>query len=146
MAIRPILPSSLLKYAEPSYYDSFTNVYANASLRIGVIKQIYDNTKKFTLMSHGQERIFGVDESGKYWQDDTHSVKNSHRIWLKLPGLKGKKHNDNSMRQLTRDHKNIFAKLKNYKEYLSKEEITFIEQHSSGWMNKYKDAWNLIGK
>jgi nitroreductase len=42
-----------------------------------IIKQIYDNTKKFTLMSHGQERIFGVDESGKYWQDDTHSVKNS---------------------------------------------------------------------
>jgi hypothetical protein len=75
-----------------------------------------------------------------------HSVKNSHRIWLKLPGLKGKKHNDNSMRQLTRDHKNIFAKLKNYKEYLSKEEIKFIEEHSSGWMNKYKDAWNLIGK
>jgi hypothetical protein len=75
-----------------------------------------------------------------------HSVKNSHRIWLKLPGLKGKKHNDNSMRQLTRDHKNIFAKLKNYKEYLSKEEIKFIEDHSSGWMNKYKDAWNLIGK
>ena len=37
-----VLPSSLLSVAEDSYYDSFTNVYANASLRIGVIKQIYD--------------------------------------------------------------------------------------------------------
>jgi hypothetical protein len=42
MSIRPVLPSSLLQVAEDSYYDSFTNVYANASLRIGVIKQIYD--------------------------------------------------------------------------------------------------------
>lgn len=42
MAIRPVLPSSLLQVAEPSYYDSFTNVYANASLRIGIIKTIYD--------------------------------------------------------------------------------------------------------
>jgi len=42
-----------------------------------IIKQVYDNTKKFMLMGSGQERIFGVDDSGKYWQDDTHSVKNS---------------------------------------------------------------------
>lgn len=42
-----------------------------------IIKQIYDNTKKFTINAHKQEKIFGVDENGKYWQDDTHSVKNS---------------------------------------------------------------------
>jgi nitroreductase len=42
-----------------------------------IIKQIYDNTKKFTINARKQEKIFGVDENGKYWQDDTHSVKNS---------------------------------------------------------------------
>ena len=42
-----------------------------------IIKQVYDNTKKFTCRSPGQTRRFGVDENGKYWQDDTLSVKNS---------------------------------------------------------------------
>lgn len=72
-------------------------------------------------------------------------VKTSHKIWLKLPGVKGRKHNDNSMRQLTRDHKIIFTKKNNYKEYLNNEEIEFINEYSNGWINKYKDAWNLLG-
>ena len=70
----------------------------------------------------------------------SYSIKTSHKIWLKLPGAKGKKHNDTAMRQLTRDHKNIFAKKSNYKEYLNKEEINFINEHGSGWINKYKDG------
>jgi hypothetical protein len=74
----------------------------------------------------------------------SYSIKTSHKIWLKLPGAKGKKHNDTAMRQLTRDHKNIFAKKSNYKEYLNKEEINFINEHGSGWINKYKDAWRLL--
>jgi len=73
-------------------------------------------------------------------------IRTSHQIWLKLPGLKGRKHNDSSMRQLTRDHKNIFTKLKNYKDYLNKEEIKFIETHSKGWLDKHKNCWNLVSK
>lgn len=44
-----------------------------------IIKQIYDNTKKFTLMADEEDTkdLFGVNERGEYWQDDTHSVKNS---------------------------------------------------------------------
>lgn len=42
MSIKPVLPSSLLKFAEKEYYDSFANVYSNTSLRIGVVKAIYD--------------------------------------------------------------------------------------------------------
>jgi len=49
------------------------------------------------------------------------------------------------MRQLTRDHKIIFTKKNNYKEYLNNEEIEFINEYSNGWINKYKDAWNLLG-
>jgi len=73
-------------------------------------------------------------------------IRTSHQIWLKLPGLKGKKHNDSSMRHLTRDHKSIFTKLKNYKDYLNKDEIKFIETYSKGWLDKYKNYWNLVGK
>ena len=51
------------------------HIYTDQTL----IKQIYDHTKKFTLMSPKEnlEGLFGVDENGKYWQDDTRAVKNS---------------------------------------------------------------------
>ena len=44
-----------------------------------MIRKIYDHTKKFTLMSPKEnlKELFGVDENGKYWQDDNQAVKNS---------------------------------------------------------------------
>ena len=74
------------------------------------------------------------------------AVKMSHQIWLKIPGLNGKKHKNTSMRRLMHDNTKIsmLNKLKNKNEYLSKEEINFISSHSDGWLKKYKDAWYLI--
>ena len=42
-----------------------------------IIKQVYDNTKKFMLKVPGPQQRVGVDQNGKYWQDDSQSVKNS---------------------------------------------------------------------
>lgn len=75
----------------------------------------------------------------------SHVISMSHKIWLKLPGLKGRKHNDSPMRSLHRDY-NFFTKTKNYNEYLNKEENKFIQEHTFGWMNKYKNCWQLINK
>ena len=49
------------------------------------------------------------------------------------------------MRALHRDY-NFFTKTDNFKKYLNKDEIKFINDHQSGWMKKYKDAWYLINK
>jgi hypothetical protein len=98
----------------------------------------------FVYMSKDSDKseIFVIDS-----KTVSNFVKTGHKIWLKLPGLKGQKHNDTMMRQLTRDpFKNVVRKTKNYKEYLTKEEIKFLEEYSSGWMDKYKDAWHLINK
>ena len=77
-----------------------------------------------------------------------HVAKISHQISLKLPGLKGQKRNDSTMRKLYRNCKNISGveRLKNYKEYLNKTELKFLDEYSDGWINKYKNAWQLIGK
>jgi hypothetical protein len=48
---------------------------------------------------------------------------------------------------LSRKKKNnavIVGKVKNFEEYLNTDEIEFLANHSEGWLNKYKDAWNLI--
>ena len=98
----------------------------------------------FVYMSKDSDKseIFVIDS-----KTVSNFVKTGHKIWLKLPGLKGQKHNDTKMRQLSRDpFKNVVRKTKNYKEYLTKEEIKFLEEYSSGWMDKYKDAWHLINK
>jgi len=68
----------------------------------------------------------------------------SHKIWLKVPGLKGRKHNDNNMRVLSRNNAVIVGKVKNFEEYLNTDEIEFLANYSEGWLNKYKDGWNLI--
>ena len=74
------------------------------------------------------------------------AIKMSHQIWLKIPGLNGKKHKNTSMRRLMHDNTKIsmLNKLKNKNEYLNKEEINFISSYSDGWLKKYKDAWHLI--
>jgi len=41
-----------------------------------LIKQIYQNTKKFTLIKDNKDKKWG-EKDGKYWQDDAQSVTNS---------------------------------------------------------------------
>ena len=77
----------------------------------------------------------------------SHVVENSHKIYLKLPGLKGQKHNDSTMRKLYRDYNSIAGlRTKNFKKYLTKSELKVLNKYSEGWLDKYKDAWHLIGK
>jgi len=69
----------------------------------------------------------------------------SHQIWLKFPNSQGGKHKDTTMRMLLHDYGKIKTKkLTNWKEYLNKDEIDFIEAHPQGWLEKYKEAWHLI--
>ncbi len=73
-------------------------------------------------------------------------VKTGHSIHLKLPGLKGQKHKNTNMRYLPRGK--VFPGIerrKNYKKYLNKSDLVFLKKYSEGWIDKYKEAWHLIG-
>ena len=75
------------------------------------------------------------------------AVKTSHSIWLKLPGLKGQKHQGGSMRMFMRDYSSISGlKNNNQNDYLDYNDQKFISDFSEGWLDKYKDNWNLIKK
>tara|TARA_Y100001935_G_scaffold108961_1_gene90447 strand:+ start:64 stop:612 length:549 start_codon:yes stop_codon:yes gene_type:complete len=71
-------------------------------------------------------------------------VKTSHQIYLKVPGRKGQKHNDTPMRRLAYDFKNTWKNTSNLEKYLNKQELTFLNKYSNGWLDEYKDAWHLI--
>ena len=75
------------------------------------------------------------------------AVKTSHSIWLKLPGLKGQKHQEGSMRMFMRDYSSISGlKNNNQSDYLDDNDQKFISDFSEGWLDKYKDNWSLIKK
>lgn len=68
----------------------------------------------------------------------------SHKIWLKLPGRNGKKHNDSEMRKLDENVQKFYKLKIDLNEYLDKTEINFIKEHPKGWLEKYRNAWHLI--
>ena len=73
-------------------------------------------------------------------------VKLGHQIWLKLPGLKGQKHNDGDMRRLERvAHKNI-NRVPNYEKYLDQIELEYLKDYKENWMEKYRDNWQILKK
>tara|TARA_B100000965_G_scaffold8827_1_gene6814 strand:+ start:70 stop:882 length:813 start_codon:yes stop_codon:yes gene_type:complete len=91
-----------------------------------------------------------VNFSEVYVMDSTkvsEVIKMSHQIYLKLPGINGQIHNDNPMRSLAAD---IFMDVtnqynrKSYHKYLSKEEVSFLDQHAEGWLEQYRNNWDIL--
>ena len=61
-------------------------------------------------------------------------------------GLKGQKHNDTDMRRLQRvAHPNV-NKIENYEKYLNEAELEYLKNHKNGWIEKHKDAWDILKK
>ena len=71
-------------------------------------------------------------------------VKTSHKMYLKVPGRKGQKHNDSTMRRLLVDYSSTYKNFPDHEKYLNKEEILFLKEYSKGWLEPYKDAWHLL--
>ena len=57
-------------------------------------------------------------------------LQESHNRWLAIPGAKGQLHKDGPMRRLLPDYYKVFGSENPY---------------PSGWLDKYQDAWSLLG-
>lgn len=62
------------------------------------------------------------------------TLKETHAIWLSTPGARGQKHNDSKMRRLLPD---CSKEIKNNQ--------VIANKYGPGWMEKYKENWNLLG-
>ena len=72
------------------------------------------------------------------------ACKLSHAIWLATPNTKGASHKDSDMRRLLPKYelpkyarKQMHAPSPSHKE--------FLDSHGEGWLERYRNAWNLIG-
>ncbi len=59
------------------------------------------------------------------------ALQRSHSSWLNIPGKQGQKRNDSPMRRLLPDYKGLFEPENN--------------PYPKGWLDEYRDAWNLFG-
>ena len=71
-------------------------------------------------------------------------TKLSHQIWLKLPSKGGKVHKDSDIRNLMMDSSSLIKNLPDPKKYLTKSELEFIDSHKLGWIEKYRESWELF--
>ena len=55
-------------------------------------------------------------------------IKHSHALWLARPGKKGQAHNDSTMRRIRPNYTHP------------------VPGAPDGWMEKYREAWNLLTK
>ena len=63
----------------------------------------------------------------------------SHEIWDQTPGVNGKPHNKSDMRRLLPEYK------RNERMRLTSSQERFICKHSAGWLERYSNAWYLLG-
>ncbi len=61
-------------------------------------------------------------------------ISTAHKIWLSLPGKKGKPHKDTDMRRFLPDYSKTL-----------KTDHPFIKEHSEGWLDEYKENWDILG-
>jgi hypothetical protein len=87
--------------------------------------------------NHNSSEIFVIDS-----KKVAYIIKNHHKIWLKLPGRNGQPHNPTKMRKLFR---NPFGRMRNnFEDYLTEEDLNFINEHSNGWIDQHKDTWHAF--
>lgn len=64
----------------------------------------------------------------------------SHQIWLQTPGVNGRPHMDSEIRRLLPNY------LRNDRMQLLSAKKAFMDTHSDGWMEQYRNNWNLISQ
>ena len=72
-----------------------------------------------------------------------HVCKISHENWRETPNAEGGEHKDSKMRRLLPKYELPgYAKRMGYKP--SKRHEKFLKEHGEGWLEQYRNAWDLI--
>jgi len=65
-------------------------------------------------------------------------------VWLAIPGVNGLARNRNTMRTLKMDYSSLIRRVENPQEFLSRKQLTFIREHSFGWLDKYENNFDIF--
>ena len=69
----------------------------------------------------------------------------SHENWLETPNKKGEMHGESKMRRLLPKYElPLYARKNDYRP--SRKHQQFLNEHGDGWLEQYRDAWDLISQ
>lgn len=71
-------------------------------------------------------------------------IKMCHEIYLALPNRNGGEHADTPMRTLKNDFSTLIANVDNPERYLNRKQLSFIRNHSLGWLDEYESNFNIF--
>ena len=71
-------------------------------------------------------------------------IRMCHEIYLALPNQEGGQHADTSMRTLKIDFSTLIANVDNPEQYLNRNQLSFIQNHSLGWLDKYENNFDIF--
>lgn len=64
-------------------------------------------------------------------------IRDCYRVWLETPGKEGRPHQANDMRRFRYDYSNVKP--------ITEEGKSIIERYRQGWLEKYRENWNVLG-
>lgn len=73
-----------------------------------------------------------------------YAISVAHQIYLTVPGKRTKLRSDGTMRTLEIDYAVIIKDVENPQDYLSVEQIAFIEKYSAGWLDIYENNFDIL--
>lgn len=71
-------------------------------------------------------------------------IKMCHEIYLALPNRNGGAHADGQMRTLKIDFSTLIANVANPEQYLNNQQLSFISNHSLGWLDAYENNFDIF--
>ena len=71
-------------------------------------------------------------------------IRMCHEIYLALPNQEGGQHADTSMRTLKIDFSTLIANVDNPEQYLNRNQLSFIQNHNFGWLDKYENNFDIF--
>jgi len=159
LAISYLLRNNLVAGLAPQNTEDFDIVVMSKKGDMLFPVQVKSSTKKNWMLNKKHEKpiknliyIFirfteNLMESEIYIMDSlkvSEITSMTHKIWLKLPNKDGGVHKDSDIRNLIIDVPTLTNKIKNPENFLTKDELNFIKNHQLGWMDFYKNNWNIF--
>jgi hypothetical protein len=67
-----------------------------------------------------------------------------NEIYVAIPGLRGQERSPAAMRTFKMDYSTLINNLENPSEYLTRNQLRFIAEHSQGWLDRYENNFEIF--
>jgi len=71
-------------------------------------------------------------------------ISKCHEIYVTLPGVHGERNSESILRTLMTDFSTLIVNVDNPEQYLNRNQLAFIQNHSLGWLDEYENNFDIF--